>query len=424
MKSSFPSPDTITRTELCNGLLVLVSENHDSQAVVIRGYLWAGSAGETPEQAGLANLTAGMLMRGTEHRSFSEINRQLESVGAQLGFSTGVHTVGFSGKALAEDLDLLLGVLSDVLQRPAFPVEELEKLRGQIITGLQRRGHDTRRMARLTFDALLYPGHPYGRSVLGYEDTVVGLSRGDVQNHWSCYAPEGAVIAVVGAVRASEAVHEVEQALSEWRPHRPDEAPFLAGRRVPDPAPLSERQRQTIVIDGKTQSDLILGWPGLARTAPDYMSANLANTILGVFGMMGRLGKNVRDAQGLAYYAYSQLQAGIGAGPWAALAGVAPEDVDRAVQSILDEIRRLRDEPLPPQDLLDSQSFLTGSMPLRLETNEGVAANLLGMERHQLGLDYLERYAGLVNAVTAQDVQEVVQKYLDPEIYALAVAGP
>jgi zinc protease len=167
-----------------------------------------------------------------------------------------------------------------------------------------------------------------------------------------------------------------------------------------------------------------MGWPGLARRDPDYMAAHLANTVLGVFGMMGRLGESIREEQGLAYYCYSQLQAGLGQGPWAAVAGVDPVHVEQAVDSVCREVARLRDEPVPADELADSQSYLAGSMPLHLETNEGVANALLDMERYDLGFDYLQRYAGLVGAVTVDDVRRAAQKYLDPERYALAVAGP
>ncbi len=418
--SALPSPETVLRVELPGDFVVLVSENQNSPSVVVRGYLWAGSLSEAAEHAGLASFTAGMLMRGTETRTFSAINEALESLGAQLGFSSGVHTVGFGGKALAEDLDLLLEMVADVLQHPTFPPEELETLRGQILTGLQRRAYDTGRMARLTFDALLYPDHPYGRSVQGYEDTVSGLSRDHLVGYYrDHYSPQGMVLAVVGAISATSVAAKVEAALGGWKAPR-----AKPNRSVPRPVSLAERRSDRVVVAGKTQSDILLGWPGLARNDADYMRANLTNTILGVFGMMGRLGRSVRDEQGLAYYVYSQLEAGLGAGPWTVIAGVNPANVDRTIRGILDQVRRLRDEPVPTEDLADSQSFLTGSMPLRLETNEGVAAALLTMERYGLGLDYLQRFSDLVQAVTVEDVQAIAHKYLDPDRYALAEAGP
>jgi zinc protease len=420
MAQSLPSPETITRTELANGITVLVLENHNSPSVVLSGYLWAGSAAEVPEQAGLASLTARLLMRGTETRSFSHINDALESVGAQLGFGSGVHTAGFGGKALAEDLGLLLDILADSLQHPTFPDTELEILRGQILTGLKRRANDTRRMADLTFDALLYPNHPYGRSLQGYEDTVPALSRDHVAGFYrQCYAPRGMVVVVVGAVRAQAAVERVHASLGGWQ------VSGAAGpHTIPAPVRPADARQQAVTVEGKTQTDIVLGWLGMTRTDPDFMKAKVANNVLGVFGMMGRLGDNLRDRQGLAYYVYSQLEAGLGAGPWAAVAGVSPGNVQRTIDGIRAEVRRLRDEPVKPEELANSQSFLTGSMPLQMETNEGVAGWLLEIERYNLGLDYLHRYAGLVNAVTAQDIQAAACKYLDPDVYVLATAGP
>ena len=420
MTPALPSPETIPRVELPNGIVVLAYENHSSPSVVLGGSLWAGAISEVSQQAGLASFTAGMLMRGTERRTFGQINESLESVGAQLGFGTGVHTVGFGGKALAEDLDLLLEILADALQHPIIPAGEAEKLRGQILTALQRRAHDTRAMARLAFDAQLYPDHPYGRSVQGYEETISELSCDDLVSYYQGhYSPQGMVVAVAGAVSADVVQVKVGAALGGWR--TPDVEP---DRSLPLTVVLTERRREMVGIAGKTQADIMLGWPGLARDDAGFMKASLANTVLGVFGMMGRLGESVRDEQGLAYYVYSQLEAGLSAGPWVTSAGVNPANVEQAIDGILREVHRLRDEPVPADELADSQSFLTGSMPLRLETNEGVVNALLEMERYDLGFDYLQRYADLVNTVTVQDVQDTTKKYLDPEMYALAVAGP
>jgi zinc protease len=420
MSSSYPSPETIVRHKLANGITVLVYENHNSPSAVVSGYLWAGSVCETAEQAGLASLTARALLRGTDSRTFGQINEALESVGAQLGLSSQVHTAGFGGKALVEDLGLLLEILADGLQRPSFPPAEIEKLKGQVLTSLQRRAYDTRRMAQLACDALLFPSHPYGRSVVGYEETVSELTRDDLVHHYQTrYAPEGMVIAIVGAVTADVALKQVRQALGGWQ--APEATPE---RNMPPTAGLDEQRRDWVTIAGKTQSDIVLGWSGLARQDPDFMKARLANTILGVFGMMGRLGDTVRDQHGLAYYVYSRLQAGLTAGSWSAIAGVDPAAVDRALDGILGEAQRLREELVGDDELADCKSYLTGSLPLQLETNEGLASIILNIERFGLGYDYLQRYTDLVEVVTAGDVQEMAQKYLHPEHYALAVAGP
>lgn len=417
---SIPGPGDITRYELPNGIVVLVRENHASPAVVVSGYLKVGSADETDRQAGLASFTAAALTRGTASRSFDQIYEEVESVGATVGISGGVHHTSFGTKSLAEDLPLVMEVLADVLRHPTFPPAEVEKLRGEILTDLEERAHDTGRMAALTFRELAYPpGHPYGRSRSGYTETVSALTRDDlVAFYEGGYGPRGAVIAVVGAVDTQRALAQVEVAFGDW-----EGSPVSRPALPPVPAP-SEVRRKEVLIPGKTQSDIVLGYAGPARTDPAFLDAALCNTILGVFGLMGRLGEHVREEQGLAYYSYSQLEGGVGPGPWTVIAGVNPANVPPALAAIGAEIRRIGQELVPPEEVADSQAFLVGSLPLRLETNEGVARSILDMERYGLGLDYLQRYGDLIRAITPQRVRAAAQKWLDPEAYALAVAGP
>ncbi len=417
---SIPGPEDILRRELPNGIVVLVRENPTNPTVVVSGYLEVGSRDEPPEQAGLASFTASALSRGTVHRTFDQIYEEVESVGASFGISAGVHSTGFGAKCLAEDLPRILDVLADVLRHPVFPAKEVDKLRGEIITDLEERAHDTRRMAALTFRELAYPpGHPYGRSVDGYIETISPLQADDLRNFYRAhYSPRGMVIVLVGAVEAERAVEMVERAFGDWdgpAPNRPS---------LPPVAPPEEVRQKFVPIPGKTQTDIVLGYPGPARTDPDFLDAVVCNTILGVFGMMGRLGDKVRDEEGLAYYSYSRVEGGRGPGPWTVIAGVNPANVERALESIRAEIRRISQEPVPPDELADSQAFLTGSLPLRLETSDGVARAILEMERYGLGLDYLQRYSDLIWAITPERVLAVARRYLNPDAYILALAGP
>jgi zinc protease len=205
--------------------------------------------------------------------------------------------------------------------------------------------------------------------------------------------------------------------LGDWR------GPAQTQHTPPVPA-LNQRHEIVVTLSDKIQSDIVLGGPSVARHHPDYDAVRVANTILGRFGMMGRLGERVREEQGLAYYAYSTQDAGPLAGVWLAAAGVNPGHVEQAVASIQTEFARLRDEQVPDAELADSQAYMTGVLPLTLETNEGVASTLVNMEYYGLGLDYLQRYNELVYRVTAGDVQRVAQRYLRPDAYALVVAGP
>jgi zinc protease len=427
LPSSVPGPESIARRVLANGIVALARENFTGPSVVVQGYLRAGSVDEPGEKAGLAAFTADCLERGTENRTFAQISEEIEAVGASLHLWGGLHTTGFTAKCLAEDLDLVLGILADVLLHPTFPAQEVEKVRGEILTDLEERDNDTRRVAYQEFRALAYPpGHPYGRSSEGYKETVQAIGRDDlVAFHRDCYRPQGTLIAMVGAVKAEEALSRLETGF-EFRVPSLEVEQTGFEFRVPsfEVERINQTRRKVRPMAGKTQTDIVLGFPALSRTDPQYQAANLADLILGGFGLMGRLGKNVRDEQGLAYYAFSRLEAGLGPGPWLAAAGVNPRNVERAISGILDELRRLRERPVEADELADSKAYLTGSMPLRLETNEGVARAILDMELYGLGLDYLQRYPGLVEAVTVEEVQAVAQAYLDPDRYALAIAGP
>ncbi len=419
-KLSVPGPEDIVRQEFPNGIIALARPNFTSPSVVIQGLIQAGSVDEPAEKAGLAAFTAEMLERGTTNRTFAQINEEVEAVGASLWVDGGLHMTGFGAKCLVEDLPLILDILADVLQNPAFPAAEVEKVRGEIMTGLQQRDNNTRAMANLAFRELVYPDHPYGRSGDGYRHTIPEITWDDLISFYQqYYRPQRMMVVLVGAVEPGEGLEMLHKAFRDWQPETP-----RPPQELPPTRRLTSVQQKTVTLAGKSQSDLVLGCPGLARKDPDYLAANLANLVLGGFGMMGRLGDNVRDELGLAYYVFSRLEAGLGPGPWAAIAGVNPKNVERAVAAILDEIRRLRDTLVSDEELEDSKAYLIGSLPLRLETNEGVARAILDMELYDLRLDYLQRYEGLVRAITAEDVQRVAQKYLHPEAYALAIAGP
>ena len=417
---SVPGPNNITRHELPNGIVVLVRENHNSPAVVMSGYLRVGAYDERPEQAGLSAFTAAALMRGAVNHTFEHIYEELESVGAIVGVSGGTHTTSFGTKSLSEDLPLVLDVLADVLRHPTFPRDQVEKLRGEILTDLAERAHDTRRMASLTFYELAYPReHPYARALSGYTETIGKLTRDDLAQFYAGgYGPQGMVLVVVGAVDAAGVLAQIEDAFGDWEGHSYERVP------LPDAPKIAEIRERVVPIPGKMQSDLVLGHPGPSRAAPDFLDAVVCNTILGVFGLMGRLGERVRDEQGLAYYSFSQVDGGPGPGPWYVSAGVNPASVEKALVGIRAEIERIREEPVGEKELADNKAFITGIMPLQLETNGGVARSILKMERYDLGLDYLQRYADLINEVTVERVQTVAQRWLDPDAYALAIAGP
>jgi zinc protease len=418
---SLPGPQDVLRQVLPNGIIVLARANFNSPSVMISGYLSAGSVLEPDEKAGLADFVATALMRGTEKYSFDALFNELETVGASLGFDASAHTTAFSGRALAEDVSLLLNLLSETLRQPTFPADEVEKLRAQWLTGLAIRAQDTAEMADLIFDQVIYAGHPFSRPIDGFPETITAITRQDLLDfHRRFYRPQGMVIAVVGGIEPKKAVDEVQRVLGGWQAEGPRNEPPL----LPPIEPLKKTVRRHHVIPGKSQSDIVIGTLGPRRKDPDYFAAALGNSVLGQFGMMGRIGEVVREKAGLAYYAYSSLNAGVTTGSWQVNAGVNPKKVKKAIELILAELRRFVKKGVTAEELADSQANFIGRLPLSLESNAGVAGALLNIERFDLGLDYYLRYPSLVRAVTPDDVLAVAQKYIDPTRLAIVVAGP
>jgi zinc protease len=418
--SSLPGPDSIERQQLQSGTVVLARENFASPSIVISGYLPAGALADPQGKEGLADLTASALMRGTETRSFNEIYESIESIGASLHVSAGTHFASFRGKALASDLDLLLTLLAEVLQSPAFPEKNVEQLRGEKLTGLALRDQETRSVASMTFDELAYAEHPYRRPSDGTRASVAGLTLDDLSEfHQRHYGPSELVISLVGAVKADDGIDAVRRALAGWDAGGPG-----GSVEVPDARALTEIVRRDVTMAGKTQSDVVLGVPGPRRSDPSYLAASLGNNVLGRFGLMGRIGDSVREQAGLAYYAFSSIGGGVGPGPWRVAAGVNPVNTDRAIDLIRQEIRRFVTEPVTVEELADVKANFIGRLPLQLESNEGVSNALLHTERYHLGLDYYQRFPGLIAEVTREQVLETAARFLDPDQLAIAVAGP
>jgi len=417
---SLPGPDDITRVQLPNGIVVLSRANFNSHSVYLSGRLSVGALDDPDEKLGLADFTASALMRGTGRRDFQQIYDTLESIGASLGIGSGTHSASFSGKALVEDLDTLLDLLGEVLSQPSFPDEQVERLRAQLLTALAVRAQDTGDMAGLAFDQIVYDGHPYSRPDDGYPETIRAIHRGDLADfHRVHYGPRGMMVAIVGGIDPARAVEKVAQALGEWQnPEQPDPA------ALPPLKPMERTITQKVTIPGKSQADIVLGAAGPERKSPDFLAAALGNNVLGQFGMMGRIGESVREKAGLAYYASSSLGGGPGPGSWDISAGVAPENVERATDLIVQEVRRFVTQEVSQEELDDSQSNYIGRLPITLESNAGVAGSLLYLERYELGLDYYLRYEDTVRAISTEDVLEAARRYLDPGRLAIAVAGP
>jgi len=417
---ALPGADDIQRIELANGIVLLMRCNPFSPSVVMSGYFPAGSQYDPPEKLGLAYLTALALMRGTQRRTFQQIFDTLETAGASLGFAGSVHTVSFGGRCLVEDLPMLLELLGEVLTQPAFPPDQVERLRVQHLTSLAIRAQDTAEMASLVFDETLFDNHPYGKPEDGYPHTIQNIRHEDMLDfHHRYYSPAGMVLAVVGGIEPAQVADWVNHHLGGWQNQT-----NLPEVDFPSLKPPKEDIRRHVSIDGKSQCDLVVGTFGPRRADPDFFPAIVGNNILGQLGMMGRIGEIIREQYGLAYYAAANLVASTAAGSWEVSAGVDPQNLQRAIDLIRNEIAYFTSEPVAEEELADSKANLIGRLPLALESNSGVAGALLNIERYGLGLDYYRRYPSIIENVSREDVLETARRYLNSGGMVIVSAGP
>jgi zinc protease len=376
----------------------------------------AGSAYDPPELPGLAGLTAALLDEGTATRSSTEIAEALEFIGASLSVDCDQDSVTLSLQVLARELPTGLDLLSDILLHPAFRPGDVERIRAQTHAALLAEEEEPDQVAAKAFRRAAYGEHPYAHPVNGDLDSLARIQVADLRRfHAAFYRPGAAVIAVVGAITPEEAAAALTPRLKDWPP------PLDALPSIPPPPPTSPT-RVTIERDF-TQSTIIMGHAGLRRDAPDFFPALVMNHILGGGGFGSRLTTDLREERGLVYGVGSGFDIAQERGLFTVRLATKNQSAAEAEAAVREQLRRMRDGGVTKQELDEAKSYLTGSFPLRLDSNRKLASYLLFMERHHLGLDYLQRFPALIEAVTRDQIAAAARHYLDPDGLIVVVVG-
>ena len=420
MTTDAPRGLAAVRHRLQNGAIVMAKASHVTPAATITVSVPAGSVTDPPTLDGAAHFLSRMIDRGTESRSGDEIAALLDTRGVSLSVSAMRHAVVVSCTCLSEDFSTILPLLADVVRNPSLPEADIATRRGEIVTAI-RQDQDNPAMVAVEEElALLYPGgHPYGRRAKGTVESVERIDRPVLQAaHRARFTPTGVVIVVVGDVEPARVLEEAGEAFGDWQGDPAD--PVI----VPSPAPVAERRQVVFPMMNKAQADVAYGFSTIARRDPTYYAFSLMNNVLGQYALGGRLGDNIRERQGMAYYVFSSFEPNIGEGPLVIRAGVNPANVDRAVASIDDEVRRMARDGLTAEELASSKQYLIGSMPRMLETNAGIASFLLLCEQFGLGMDHDTKLPALLGGVTLDEVNDVARRFLVPERAIVTIAGP
>lgn len=404
------------RYTLGNGTRLIVSEQHALPLVAVQVLVDAGSRWDPRGQEGVANLAADLLTEGTKTRGASEISQAFDFIGAAYSTSADTDFAILTLTVLSKDFDAGVSLLLDLLLHPSFPDAEVARRREAALGRIKASEDDPGQVAARAFVQTLSAGEPYGHVVIGTPEAVRKLTRKDIVAFYGQhYHPEGTIITVVGDVSAAEVRDRMEQALRNWRKGG------MAAFQYPAAAP---RQAQTVAVDKPiTQANIILGQRGVARDNPDYYALQVMNYILGGGGFVSRLLDNIRTKAGLAYSVASFFTVNRSPGSFQVVMQTKNESTTDAIQRACGELARIRQEPVSDDELNDAKLYLTGSFPLKLDSDTKVAGFLTQVEFFALGADYADAYIQRINAVTKEDVQRVARQYLHPDQMDLVVVS-
>jgi predicted Zn-dependent peptidase len=405
------------RQTLPNGLRLLTAPMPQVPSTTCFVFLAAGSRYETAETNGIAHFSEHMFFKGTEQRPTArDIGIAIDGIGGEFNAFTGKEYTGYYVKCASEHRSVALDVLTDMLRHSKFAEEEIEREKGVIVEEMNMYFDTPRDYIGGVYDELLYGDQPLGWDIIGRKETVRGATREtflDYIGRW--YRPARMVVGIGGRLEG-DVRGDVEKLLGDLEPAETGEPSLLQPIASGGP-------RVKVHTKQSDQAHLIMGVPSYPLDHPDRYVLQVVATVLGG-GMSSRLFTEVREKRGLAYYVYGINHSYTDAGSLYSQAGVDINRVDEAVTTIVDELKRIVDEPVPPDELLKAQNFAKGRFVLQLENPQGLI--LFGLRREVLEGQAVEpdEVITAIEAVTAEDVQRVAQDVIGGRALNLALIGP
>ncbi len=401
---------------LPNGLRIVAVAHHEQPIVSMRLLIGAGSSLDPKGKTGLAHLTASLLDQGTTTATAAQLNDEIDFIGGGMGAGAGTDLSYINMLVMKDSVERGMQVLSDMARHPAFAVEEIARQRQQLLSSLQVSFEDPDFIANSVFDRLVYGFHPYGLPQSGTPETLQSITRDDmVAFHQKYFAPNNAILAIVGDVEADAAFALARRVFGDWQ-RKEISAPAFA--EPPGPT------RRVVVVNkpDAVQTEVRVGNIGIARNHPDYMAVNLAIRILGGEGS-NRLHQVLRTARGLTYGAQANFDTFKDGGDFEAETNTRTAATGEVLRLIVDEFWRLQRERVGQRELDDAKAYLTGSFPLTIETPNAIAMQILNVLFYGLPIDQLQTFRERVNAVTVDDIQRVAKLYLRPDRLSIVLVG-
>ena len=407
----------IREQRLSNGLPVLLMEKHDVPVVEIDVLVRAGTAYDPPDRIGLASLVADMLDEGAGGRNALELADAVDFLGARLRTSAGLHTMGASLYTAVARLDDALPLLADVVLRPTFPKDELERKRASRLTALLQAYDEPRIVASVLFSRALYGDkHPYGYPAVGNEASIRAVSVDDLTRfHDAYFTASNAAIVVVGDVTPAALLPKLEAAFGTWASGA---APKLA---LPPAKQVARREVLLVDKPGAPQSEIRVGAMGAARQTEDYYAIVVMNTILGG-SFTSRLNQNLREDKGYTYGAGSSFAFRPAPGPFVASSAVQTEVTDKALAEFFKEFAGIR-RPIPVEEITRAENYEALGYPAGFQSVDDIAGSIAELVEYGLPLDYLNHYVARILGVPPAQVEAAARKYVDPNRMIVVVVG-
>lgn len=397
---------------------LLAARHGDLPLVTVQVVIEGGAAMEPAGSAGIARLTAEALEAGTRSHDEEALAWELESLGVQLGTAAGWDAASVSLTVHRDRLDPAMAILADVVRRPSFPAESVERIRDEQLADILQRKKEPRALASDAAALFIFDeGVPYGRSLIGTEETVRGIGPEALRSfHAARYRGGSAALVITGGLAPAEAREAAARHFGDWRGEPAPPAEFEVRPRT---------DRTTVhIVDrpGSVQSEIRLGHVGVQRHHPDYFALVVMNTILGG-AFTSRLNMSLRERHGFTYGARSSFDFRRKPGPFSVDVAVASDVTARAIQEARKEIDQLREDGPTQQELDSARDYLRGVLPLHLQTTSALASRLAGLFIFDLPSDYFKSYRQHIGAVSAEDVARVARESVRPDAMTVVVVG-
>ena len=411
---------------LSNGVRVAVIERHGLPIVTLRLVILAGAEADPPDLPGTAQLTAALLDQGTTTRTEQEIAQTIDRIGGTIDTGAEWDNSFAEISVLTDHTELAFNLLADLILHPAFSPAEIERQRKQSLSALEVAQNDPAYIADAVFDRLTFDGTPYGHPPDGTAESLRRISGENIREFYSQnYGPSNSILFIVGDIRTDEADSLAARFFAGWSRERlPASARVTAKVMSLGGEALAQENRRIVVIDkpDAVQTEIRIGNRAISRTGTDYLALSVANQILGG-PATNRLFQALRTEHGLTYSASSELDCYKTLGSWESKTFTRTSETMKSVRLVLDQMKRMRDQPISGAELHTAQSYLAGHLALEVESSEGIATQMLNLMVYDLPLDYWNHFPEDLRNLQADEVLNATQRYLDPDRDVIVLVG-